>query len=599
MSFVKISDLPAATQANATDQLETNQSGTSRRVTVGQVASYVSGNLTDATVNGNVAITGTARRVTGDFSNATIANRVAFQTSTTNASTSLSVIPNGTNTQSDFFAFNSSDPNNASAMVLRVGTIEASVRSGALGTGTLLPMAFHTGGSERMRIDTSGRLGLGTSSPSTKMTIADPGEAGTRYLGNGLTSAGLFVGYNAAAYVFNDSNTPMIFGTNGAERMRIDASGNVGIGTSSPQAKLVASNSGAAGLEFFTNYPGGGVGTYIQSFNRSGGAYVSTAYDAADHAFRTSGTERMRIDASGNVSLGNTAGAARLRVSGGGVVSAPVLGNVTNYPVFISNTDTAYGLGIGTNFATGHVWLQAQRADGTAVPYNITLNEAGGNVGIGTSSATERLHVSGRVRAEVGSGSDEAVIAEVTGFSNSPGIALRRLGTNMGKIDADYFQGMRFYVTNGSGGAASERARITSGGEVYIAGTTDQGAFNLQVNGTGVWGAGAYVNGSDARIKDDIAPLTSGLDVVAKLKPVQFRYKESWAKDTALQPGFIAQDLQETLGDQPYVDGVVLQGPEYMSVAYQSLIPLLTKAIQELKADNDALKARVAALENN
>ena len=149
------------------------------------------------------------------------------------------------------------------------------------------------------------------------------------------------------------------------------------------------------------------------------------------------------------------------------------------------------------------------------------------------------------------------------------------------------------FFTNGL-----ERARITTDGEVMVAGSTDQGAYNLQVNGTGVWGAGAYVNGSDARIKDDIVPLTSGLDVVAKLKPVQFRYKESWSKDTSVQPGFIAQDLQAALADQPYVDGVVLQGPEYMSVAYQALIPLLTKALQELKADNEALKARVATLEN-
>ena len=65
------------------------------------------------------------------------------------------------------------------------------------------------------------------------------------------------------------------------------------------------SNAGAAGLEFFTNYPGGGVGTYIQSYNRSGTAYVSTAYDATDHSFRTSGTERMFLNSSGSVGIGS------------------------------------------------------------------------------------------------------------------------------------------------------------------------------------------------------------------------------------------------------------------------------------------------------
>jgi hypothetical protein len=97
-----------------------------------------------------------------------------------------------------------------------------------------------------------------------------------------------------------------------AEAMRIDSSGNVGIGTSSPQSKLVVSNAGAAGIEFFTNYPGGGVGTYIQSYNRSGAAYVNTAYDALSHSFRISSVEKVVIDSSGNVGIGTTANASAI-----------------------------------------------------------------------------------------------------------------------------------------------------------------------------------------------------------------------------------------------------------------------------------------------
>ena len=147
------------------------------------------------------------------------------------------------------------------------------------------------------------------------------------------------------------------------------------------------------------------------------------------------------------------------------------------------------------------------------------------------------------------------------------------------------------FVTNNA-----ERMRITAGGEVYIAGTADQGAYNLQCNGTGVWGAGAYVNGSDERIKDDITPLDSGLDVVAKLNPVTYKYKEDWSKDQSIQTGFIAQELLTALEGKNYVDGVVQQGGQYMSVAYQNIIPILTKAIQELKAELDATKAEVQAL---
>jgi hypothetical protein len=155
-----------------------------------------------------------------------------------------------------------------------------------------------------------------------------------------------------------------------------------------------------------------------------------------------------------------------------------------------------------------------------------------------------------------------------------------------------YGSGTALPMTFSAGG--SERMRITTGGEVYIAGTTDQGAYNLQVNGTGVWGAGLYVNGSDARLKEGIKDLDSGLSVIEKLHPVSFKYRQDtdYTKDTRTHIGFIAQELQTALADKDYVDGVVETGGKYLGVAYQSLIPILTKAIQELKQEIEALKAK-------
>jgi hypothetical protein len=148
------------------------------------------------------------------------------------------------------------------------------------------------------------------------------------------------------------------------------------------------------------------------------------------------------------------------------------------------------------------------------------------------------------------------------------------------------------FTTNGS-----ERMRIKSDGEVQIAGTTDRGAFNLQVNGTGVWGAGAYTNGSDIRLKHSISDMPASLEVVKKLRPVTFTYKQDYSKDQAIQTGFIAQELQEALAGQDYLGGVVIQGMEHLSVAYQALIPVLTKAIQEQQSIIAMLEARITALE--
>jgi hypothetical protein len=135
--------------------------------------------------------------------------------------------------------------------------------------------------------------------------------------------------------------------------------------------------------------------------------------------------------------------------------------------------------------------------------------------------------------------------------------------------------------------------RITSDGEVYIAGTTDQGAYNLQVNGTGVWGAGAYVNGSDSALKYNIQPLESSLNIVKQMKPVTFEYKPFYSKDTTTQTGFIAQDLQQLLADKIYQKGIVKEGGAYLGVAYENIIPLLVKSIQELEAQIQALKTQL------
>jgi hypothetical protein len=154
-----------------------------------------------------------------------------------------------------------------------------------------------------------------------------------------------------------------------------------------------------------------------------------------------------------------------------------------------------------------------------------------------------------------------------------------------------YGSGTALPMTFSAGG--SERMRITTGGEVYIAGTTDQGAYNLQVNGTGVWAAGAYVNGSDVRLKDNVVSLGSALNDVMKLNPVTFTYKPTYSSDANVQTGFIAQELKEVFKNKNFVDGLVTQGPTYLNVAYQNLIPVLTKAIQELKQELDDLKSQL------
>ena len=84
--------------------------------------------------------------------------------------------------------------------------------------------------------------------------------------------------------------------------------------------------------------------------------------------------------------------------------------------------------------------------------------------------------------------------------------------------------------------------------------------------------------------------LVCGEQVLKKMKPFTYNYKESYSKDNSTQTGFIAQDLKELLKNKKYIDGIVKQGNEYMSVAYQNIIPLLVKSIQEQQAQIEELK---------
>jgi hypothetical protein len=165
-----------------------------------------------ASLSGNLTFTGTGNRILGDFSNATLANRVAFQTSTTNGVTTGISLPNGTGTASGWRYYNNSDVNNASFTVLYTDSSKTSLESSISGTGSYLPMTFYTGGSERMRIATDGKVGIGTASAAVTLAIngldavlVPKGATGDRPSGVAgylrfNTSTSSFEGYNGTAW---------------------------------------------------------------------------------------------------------------------------------------------------------------------------------------------------------------------------------------------------------------------------------------------------------------------------------------------------------------------------------------------------------------
>lgn len=176
--------------------------------------------------NGNLNITGTGKRITGDFSNATPGNRLGFQSSTVNSLTAVEIIPNGTSNYSATEVLNSSDTSNHSGLYIAAnGTTNTIINSFARGTGVYLPMSFYTGGSERMRIDSngnvlvtgSGGLGYGTGSGVTVTQLTSKSIAvtlnkptGQITMNNAALAAGASVKFSLNNSLISASDTVLL-----------------------------------------------------------------------------------------------------------------------------------------------------------------------------------------------------------------------------------------------------------------------------------------------------------------------------------------------------------------------------------------------------
>ena len=118
--------------------------------------------------------------------------------------------------------------------------------------------------------------------------------------------------------------------------------------------------------------------------------------------------------------------------------------------------------------------------------------------------------------------------------------------------------------------------------------------------------AGVFQNNSDGKLKENIASISDGsLALVKQLRPVTFDWKDSTKPNN--QTGFIAQELKAVIPNlvdgEEYDENKVNEKGQIISTGYSindiGIIAHLTKALQELSAKNDALEARIAALEGS
>ena len=421
---------------------------------------------------------------------------------------------------------------------------------------------------------TGSALGVGTGSPSAKLTVtASSGSIGlftqTSATGYGLTivpgadsTYDAFTINNAA----NTINAIRMFGNGNAT-----FSGNVGIGTSSPGSPLTVSTTGVNSTVQINSTDGaGGYGAVLSLKNTGTGGrdyYISSTSNADGGVGggklkfydNTAGTTRMLIDASGNVGVGVTP-------SAWSTYQAFQVGNGS-----ISNYSPSQDMRISSNayFSGGWKYIASASSvqylqDGSTGQHIWNIASSGSAGGAITYTQAMTLDNSGNL------------LVGTTSTSQISGTGTKILGGNISVVNTGGADGFDYY-------------------------NTTAGAFRFYVQATGQISATftTITAISDQRLKENIRDLDDGLEKIMALKPRKFDWKEGKGADIKNARGFIAQEFETVFPDMidEWKDPAP-EGEEPYKAVNANLIPSLVKAIQEQQALIQSLTTRLTALEN-
>jgi hypothetical protein len=397
---------------------------------------------------------------------------------------------------------------------------------------------------QAMTLDASGRLGIGTSAPAEKLDVYDNSASNVSIkVGNTSGALQLLQG-NGAAYLYTATNQPLIFSNNNSEKMRLDASGNLGIGTSSPTSKLQSNNAST----YNSSTPSGAI---VASNLSNGNAIIDIGVDATYLGYiqsrnltNTTSYNLLLNPLAGNVGIGTTSPSNKLTVNG------------TNIGIDIQNSGTTY---FRTELDGGNTtYLSTIGAYDMILRTNSTERmriTSGGNLLVGTTTDIgDKMYVNGSIRIPsatffrydgdvglIGSGSSVSggtvsqlgirAASDILFATNGANERMRiTSGGNVGIGTSSPTEGKLVVANSGpsiiynketsvgvnsfwnaSDGSIvqfgvvsnhplimltnnTERMRITSGGEVLINTTSDAGDYKLQVNGNGLFTGRLLVN---------------------------------------------------------------------------------------------------------
>jgi hypothetical protein len=400
-------------------------------------------------------------------------------------------------------------------------------------------MNIALGGSGNNLIVSGGNVGIGTASPSERLQVAGNINVGTTLpllLSNDTVNEANYI--NGIYYTTDNSGYGIAFGKivsgTKTKQLVIRDSGNVGIGTDSPNFRLQVEGATTNLLSLYSSSNFGEFSITVPSVNLV--RFILGTGD--DLAINTSDTERMRITSGGNVGIGTDSPTTKLDVNGG----VKVLNGNTLTLLNPANTN-------GSNIRSVTEGDFRVTTGGTTDA--LTISNLG-NIGLNGKTSITKTHADYTLTVQN---------VDSAGY----GIFIRAGGTNPLIDGYDY--------------NASAIFRVSGTGVIFAQNTSVQSI-------------------SDVRTKENIVNSTDGLDIINSLRPVRFDFKDGFGSNKKNQLGFIAQEVEEIFPDvvDEWID-YNNNSTVYKTVGPAGLIPVLVKAIQEQQELIQSLTNRLSILE--